>query len=101
MTQPRLGLLLAQSHILSALATGSVLHGSPGELMRQLDVAPAVFRAALQDLADGGWIYVAMARDGQLTIGRERRVRDDGPPGSCDRRGAHSLWEGLTAPTGW
>ena len=57
-----------------------------------------MFRAALHDLVAGGWIYATTAQDGRLTIGRERRTRDVGPPGPVERRrplmrGPASLWE--------
>ena len=88
-----LSLLFAQSRILKALAGGTVLRGTAGELIQRLDVSPEAFRPALRDLTDGGWIFVSSAPDGQLIIGRERRVRDVGPASSQDRRGAASLWE--------
>ncbi|HZO26820.1 MAG TPA: helix-turn-helix domain-containing protein [Chloroflexota bacterium] len=95
-----LGLLLAQSRVLRALAFGSVLQGTSAELTERLDVGPDVFRAALQDLVEGGWIFVTTTRDGRLIVGRERRLRDDGPPGFADRRGTASRWEGARVSLG-
>ena len=92
--EPRLSLLLAQSRVLRALACGAVLHGTTDELLSRLNVGPEVFRAALHDLIAGGWIFVSTSEDGRLTVGRERRNRDDGPPGPVDRRSVPSAWEG-------
>lgn len=92
--KPTLSLLLAQSRVLRALAGGSVLQGTPDDLIRDLDIGPDAFRAALHDLVEGGWIFTSTTPDGRLIVGRERRQRSDGPPGPADRRGAASLWEG-------
>ena len=92
--RPTLALLLAQSHILKALACGTVLHGTAEDLIRRLNVTPEAFRPALHDLTAGGWIFVADGPDGELIVGRERRSRDVGPPGRVERRGPASLWEG-------
>ncbi|MFN8636499.1 MAG: hypothetical protein U0893_21845 [Chloroflexota bacterium] len=93
-----LGLLCAESHVLTALAGGMVLRGTPDELMYQLGVSPHIFRVALHDLIVGGWIFAMTTRDGQLTIGRERRARNDGPPAAVERRQSsaqlpESFWE--------
>ena len=92
--KPTLSLLLAQSRVLRALAGGAVLQGTPDELIRDLDIGPDAFRAALHDLVEGGWIFTSTTPDGRLIVGRERRQRSDGPPGPAERRGAASLWEG-------
>jgi hypothetical protein len=91
--KPTLSLLLAQSRVLRALAGGAVLQGTPAELIRDLDVGPEAFRAALHDLAEGGWIFTTTTPDGRLIVGRERRQRSDGPSGPADRRST-SVWEG-------
>lgn len=61
-------------------------------------ISPQVFRAALHDLIDGGWIFAITAPDGQFTIGRERRARNVGPPDAVERRESDarlsgSLWK--------
>lgn len=96
--KPTLSLLLAQSRVLRALAGGSVLQGTPAELIRVLDVGPEAFRAALHDLVEGGWIFTTTTPDGRLIVGRERRQRDgDGPRRPGDRRRPASRWEGAGA----
>ena len=95
-----LSLLLAQSRILRALACGTVLQGTSADLIDRLDVGPEAFRAALQDLVEGGWIFITTTRDDQLIVGRERRCRNDGPPGRGERRGSASLWESASVPLG-
>jgi hypothetical protein len=92
--KPTLSLLLAQSRVLRALAGGTVLQGMPDELIRDLDVGPDAFRAALHDLVEGGWIFTSTTPDGRLIVGRERRQRNEGAPGPADRRATVSLWEG-------
>lgn len=96
-----LGLLLAQSRILQAVANGDILHATPAELIRSLDIAPEVFRAALHDLVEGGWVFTKIGLDGRLIVGRERRAHELGPPGLAERRQPHSIWEGLHAPVAW
>jgi hypothetical protein len=95
--KPTLSLLLAQSRVLRALAGGAVLQGTPDDLIRDLDVGPEAFRAALHDLVEGGWIFTSTTPDGRLIVGRERRQRSDGPPGRAERRAVVSLWEGAGA----
>jgi hypothetical protein len=92
---PTLGMLLAQSRVLRALAGGAVLEGTGDELIRRLEVGPEAFRAALHDLVAGGWIFLTTTHDGRLIIGRERRTREAGAVGSPERCRAASLWEGL------
>src|SRR5690349_19175435 len=94
---PSLGLLLAESRILAAVAGNDVLHGTASDPMNQLAIGPDVFRAALHDLVAGGWIYATTAEDGRLTVGRDRRTRDVGPPGRQERRRRASCWEGIEA----
>ena len=94
LTKPTLGLMLAQSRVLRALAGGTVLQGTPDALIRDLDVGAEAFHTALHDLVEGGWIFTSTTPDGRLIVGRERRQRSDGPPGPAERRGAASLWEG-------
>lgn len=94
LTKPTLGLMLAQSRVLRALAGGAVLQGTPDDLSRDLDVNADAFRAALSDLVEGGWIFVSPTEDGRLIVGRERRQRDDGPFGPAERRAAVADWEG-------
>ena len=91
--KPTLSLLLAQSRVLRALAGGVVLQGTPSELVRDLDVGPEAFSAALHDLVEGGWIFTTTTPDGRLIVGRERRQHDDGRPGRAERRATVSLWE--------
>ena len=88
LAKPTLGLMLAQSRVLRALAGGAVLQGTPDDLARDLDVGPDAFYAALHDLVEGGWIFVSSTQDGRLIIGRERRQRDDGPAVPPERRAA-------------
>ena len=88
-----LGLLLAQSRILRALAGGTVLQGTPDELIDRLEIGPEAFRAALQDLVEGGWIFITTTQDGRMVVGRERRHHDEGPPRRVERRGSASRWE--------
>ena len=94
--KPTLSLLLAQSRVLRALAGGAVLQGTPDELIRDLDVGPEAFRAALHDLVEGGWIFTSTTPDGRLIVGRERRQRNAGAPGPAERRATISLWEGAS-----
>jgi hypothetical protein len=98
---PMLGLLLAQSRVLQAVACGTTLEGSPTELIAQLQIGPEMFRAALHDLVEGGWVFATTAHDGRLTVGRERRRRESGPPGRVERRMPASLWEGAEARVAW
>ncbi len=96
--KPTLSLLLAQSRVLRALAGGSVLQGTPAELIRQLDIGPEAFRAALHDLVEGGWVFTTTTPDGRLIVGRERRQgNDDGSRRPDDRRRTASRWEGAGA----
>jgi hypothetical protein len=95
---PSLGLLLAESRVLQAVASDAVLQGTPAELIRHLDVGPEVFRAALHDLIAGGWIFATTTEDGQLIVGRERRRHDLGPPDRVERRSPSSRWEGTAHP---
>ena len=97
-TKPMLSLLLAQSRVLEAIARGAILEGTPAELIQRLHIGPEVFRAALHDLVVGGWVFATTADDGKLTVGRERRRRDLGPPGRVERRLATSVWEGSGRP---
>lgn len=90
-------MLLAESRVLSAVAGNNTLQGTADELIRDLGVGRDVFRVAVQDLVAGGWIFATSTDDGRLTIGRERRTRDAGPPNSRERRRQASLWEGLDA----
>ena len=92
-----LGMLLAESRVLSAVAGNDMLQGTADELIRGLGVGRDVFRVALQDLIAGGWIFATTTDDGRLMIGRERRTRDAGPPNTYERRRQVSLWEGLDA----
>jgi hypothetical protein len=99
--QSGLGLLHAQSRILDVLADGSVLEGTAEALMQHLGVRAGAFRLALLDLAAGGWIFTNTTREGIMTIGRERRLRDDGPGSHAERRRPDvprttSRWEGVT-----
>ena len=89
-----LGLLLAESRVLSAVAGDAVLRGSADELIRQLAVGRDIFRVAVQDLVEGGWIFATSSDDGRMVIGRERRRRNVGPPSTRERRHATSIWEG-------
>src|SRR4051812_39074406 len=89
---PTLGMLLAESRVLSAVAGNACLEGTADELIRQLAIGPEVFRIALFDLEAGGWIFTA-AHDGRLTIGRERRFHNAGPPRTIERRRPSSRWE--------
>lgn len=91
-----LGLLLAESRVLTAIAGDTILRGTADELIRQLAVGRDVFRVAVQDLVDGGWIFATSSDDGHMTIGRERRRRDVGPPRTGERRHQPSIWEGLS-----
>ena len=95
--KPMLGLLLAQSRVLEAVATGAVLEGTPAELIDRLQIGPEMFRPALHDLVEGGWVFATTAQDGTLRVGRERRRRESAPPGRVERRMPASLWEGATA----
>jgi hypothetical protein len=90
-----LGLLLAESRVLTAVAGDAILQGTADDLIRQLAVGRDVFRVAVQDLVDGGWIFATSADDGHLTIGREKRRRNVGPPRTGERRQTASLWEGV------
>jgi hypothetical protein len=90
-----LGLLLAESRVLTAVAGDAILRGTADDLIRQLAVGRDVFRVAVQDLVDGGWIFATSADDGHLTIGREKRRRNVGPPRTGERRHMASLWEGV------
>jgi hypothetical protein len=90
-------MLLAESRVLTAVAGDAVLHGSPDELMRHLGVEPGFFRAAVHDLVAGGWIFATTSSDGELTIGRERRRHEAGPPSLVERRRPASLWQGPDA----
>jgi hypothetical protein len=94
-TSQSLGMLLAESRVLSAVAGDTMLEGTADELIRGLGVGRDVFRVAVQDLVDGGWIFAMTTDDGRLTIGRERRMRNAGPPNARERRRPASLWEGL------
>jgi|1186.fasta_scaffold1024129_1 hypothetical protein len=90
-----LGMLLAESRVLSAVAGDGTLQGTADELIRGLGIGRDVFRVAVQDLVDGGWIFATATDDGRLTIGRERRMRNAGPPNARERRRPASLWEGM------
>jgi hypothetical protein len=81
-----LGLLHAQSRVLDALASCSPLEGTAETLMQQLGISAGAFRLALLDLVAGGWIFTHTTREGVLTIGRERRLHDQGPPEHAERR---------------
>ena len=83
---PTLSLLLAQSRILKAVAGGTVLHGTPEGLSCRLEVSPEAFRLALRDLLLGGQIFATVDRDGELLVGRERRVHELGPSDVAERR---------------
>ena len=50
-------------------------------------MSPEALRLALRNLRTGGRVFVFAGRGGDLVIGRERRVRDGGPPGLPERRG--------------
>jgi hypothetical protein len=99
--KPTLSLLLAQSRVLNAVACGVVLQGTPAELIRRLEVRPEVFRAALHDLVEGGWIFTTTTADGRLIVGRERRQRTEGPPSRTERRPPTSIWEGSASARSW
>jgi hypothetical protein len=88
-----LGLLLAQSRILRALAGGTVLQGTADELIDRLEIGPEDFRTALQDLVEGGWIFITTMQDGRMVVGRERRHHDQDPTRRSERRGGASRWE--------
>lgn len=95
-------MLHAQSRILAALADSSVVEGTAETLMQHLGIKAGAFRLALLDLAAGGWIFTNTTHEGILTIGRERRTRDDGPGSKAERRRpdprrAASRWEGPAA----
>jgi hypothetical protein len=92
-----LGMLLAESRVLSAVAGNATLEGTADELIRGLGVGRDVFRVAIQDLIAGGWIFATTTDDGRLMIGRERRTSDAGPPNTRERRRPASLWEGFDA----
>lgn len=94
-TTASLSMLLAESRVLSAVAGNTTLEGTADELIRGLGVGREVFRIVLQDLIEGGWIFATATDDGRLTIGRERRMRDAGPPNAHERRRPASLWEGF------
>ena len=96
--KPTLSALLAQSRILRALAGGAVLQGTPADLIRDLDVGPEAFRAALHDLVEGGWIFTSTTPDGRLIVGRERRQRSESPTRPLERRSPGSRWEGTGTP---
>jgi hypothetical protein len=99
--KPMLGLLLAQSRVLEAVATGAVLEGTPAELINRLQIGPEMFRPALHDLVEGGWVFAITAQDGTLRVGRERRRRESEAPGRIERRMPASLWEGADARFAW
>jgi len=92
-----LGLLLAESRVLTAVAGDAILQGTADDLIRHLAVGRDVFRVAVQDLVEGGWIFATSADDGYLTIGREKRRRDMGAPRTGERRHPSSVWEGTDA----
>jgi hypothetical protein len=94
-------MLLAESRLLEAVATGAVLEGTPEELIHRLQIGPEMFRPALHDLVEGGWVFAISAQDGTLRVGRERRRRASGPPGRIERRMPASLWEGADARIAW
>jgi hypothetical protein len=94
-TTESLSMLLAESRVLSAVAGNATLQGAADELIRGLGVGRDVFRIAVQDLIEGGWIFATTTDDGLMTIGRERRMRDAGPPNARERRRPASLWEGF------
>jgi len=80
-------LLLAEGRVLEAVASGSVLLGTPEELARQLGVRSDNLRIALHELQRVSWIVVHVQPAGRLAVRLERRSPERQPAIGIERRG--------------
>ena len=80
-------LLLAEGRVLEAVASGTVLHGTPEELARQLGVRPDDLRIALHELQRVSWIVAHVQPTGRLAVRLERRSPERRPTIATERRG--------------
>ena len=81
-------LLLAEGRVLEAVASGSVLLGTPEELARQLGVRTDNLRIALHELQRVSWIVVHVQPTGRLSVRLERRTPEGRRAIAVERRGA-------------
>ena len=79
-------MILTEGRIVDGIAADLIVFGTPEELAATLEVRAEVFRAALDGLAEAGWIFVRRERAGRLFVGWERRAHDAGPPAGAERR---------------
>jgi len=63
-----LGPLVAQGRVLDAVADGSVLRGSHAEIANRLGVQPEDLIAALDELAEIGWLTLDADDLGQMAV---------------------------------
>ena len=88
--EPSIGtpnLLLAEGRILEAVASESVLLGTPEELARQLGVRADDFRIALRELQRVSWIVAHLQPAGRLAVRLERRSAERQRTTAIERRG--------------
>ena len=81
-------LLLVEGRVLEAVASGSVLLGTPDELAGQLGVRTGDLRIALRELQWVGWIVVHVQPAERLTVRLERRSTERQHAIAVERRGA-------------
>lgn len=86
-------LLLTEGRVLEAVASGSVLLGTPDELAGQLGVRTRDLRIALRELQWVGWIVVHVQPAERLTVRLERRSPESQQVIPVERRGAQPpIW---------